>query len=243
MNNVDGQRGDWVLLDANIHEGVPDGRQIRGEVRSMFVPVRSVSKVESDIAAGRHLFDNGFPELGSDYYTFHGEVPWSRAYGSDVRNASGTARRLNDRAFDYFSSGWKDGIRVENSARSFAWESHHSDMNQTQVVFPAPPIAELLDLRVVAGSSGMLDADGRLATIYREAPGPGYGSHFLFMRRDLIDRYSATRGLKLLHAVGGERSMHYRFMDRRMSDQTRRLFQREASGFARVIGLSGEIQA
>jgi hypothetical protein len=194
------------------------------------------------MATGRNLFDNGFPGLGSDYYTFHGEVPWSPAYGSDVRNASGTARRLNDRAFDYFSSGWRNGIAVENSARSFAWEPHHSDMNQTQVVFPAPPIAEFLDLRVVGGSSDMLDADNKLATIYREAPGPGYGSHFLYMRRDLIDRYSAAKGLKLLHAVGGERSMHYRFMDRRMSDQTRALFQRQVSGFSRVIGLSGSLQ-
>jgi len=237
LNDVDGERGDWVLLDANIHEGVPDGREIRGEVRSMFVPVRSMSKVQAEIAAGRDLFDNGFVDLGSDYYTFHGEVPWSRAYGSDVRNASGKARRLNDRAFDYFSSGWRNGIAVENSARSFSWEPHHSDMNQTQVVFPAPPIAEFLDLRVVGGSSDMIDADGKLATIYRETPGPGFGSHLLYMRRDLIERYSATRGLRLVHAVGGERSMNYRFMDRRMSDQTRALFQRQVSGFSRVLGV------
>ncbi|WP_344060466.1 hypothetical protein [Terrabacter lapilli] len=237
LRSVDGERGDWILLDANIHEGVPDGREIRGEVRSMFVPIRSVSRVQAEIAAGRSLFDNGFVDLSADHYTFHGEVPWSRAYGSDVRTASGKASRLNDRAFDYFSSGWRTGIAVENSARSFSWEPHHSDMNQTQVVFPAPPIAEFLDLRVVGGSSDMLDADGRLATIYRETPGPGFGSHFLYMRRDLVDRYLATKRLRLVHAVGGERSMNYRLMDRRMSDETRALFQREVSGFSRAIWL------
>lgn len=237
LNDVDGNRGDWVLLDANIHEGVADGREVRGEIRSMFVRVRSVSRVKAEIAAGRDLFDNGFVRPGSDYYTFHGEVPWSRAYGSDVRNQSGKARHLNDRAFDYFSSGWRHGIAVENSARNFSWEPHHSDMNKTQVVFPAPPIAEFLDLRVVGGSSDMIEADGRLATIYREAPGPGYGSHFLYMRRDLIDRYSVSKGLRLVHAIGGERSMNYRVMDHRMSDQTRALFQREVSGFSRVIWL------
>lgn len=241
LNDVDGERGDWVLLDANIHEGVSDGREIQAEVRSMFVPVRSVSKVEAEIAAGRDLFVDGFVDRGSDYYTFHGEVPWSRAYGSDVRNGSGSARRLNDRAFDYFSSGWRKGIAVESSVRSFSWEVHHSEMNQTQVVFPAPPIAEFLDLRVVGGSSDMLDANGKLATIYRETPGPGFGSHFLYMRRDLIGRYLATRGLRLIHAVGGERSMNYRFMDRRMSDHTRALFQRHVSGFSRVIDLSGVV--
>lgn len=239
LSDVHGHRGDWVLLDANIHEGVPDGRELRGEVRSMFVPLRSVTKVAAEIGAGRDLFDNGFVGAGSDYYTFHGEVPWSRAYGSDVRNPSGTARRLNDRAFDYFSSGWRKGIAVESSVRRFSWEPHHSELNQVQVVFTAPPIAEFLDLRVVGGSSDMLDADGRIATIYRETPGPGFGSHFLYMRRDLIDRYEAARGLKLIHAVGGERTMNYRFRERRMSDNTRALFRREVSGFSRVIGLPG----
>jgi hypothetical protein len=37
--------------------------------------------------------------------------------------------------------------------------------------------------------------------------------------------------------------MHYRFMERRMSDHTRALFQRQVSGFSRVIGLSGGVEA
>ena len=238
LSDVDGNRGDWILLDANIHEGVEDGRELRGDVRSMFVPRRSLRSLKTEVAAGRNLFDNGFPGSGADYYTFHGEVPWSLSYGSDVRNPSGKARRLNDRAFDYFSSGWRRGIQVEDSVRRFSWEGHHSALNQTQVEFPAPPIAEFLALRVVGGSSDMVDPNGKLATIYRTKPGPGFGSHFLYMRRDLVERYESARNLTLLHAVGGERNMNYRLLDRQMSDKTRALFQRDVNGFSCVLGLT-----
>lgn len=236
-HEVDGRRGDWVLLDADIHEGAPDGRELRGEVRSMFVPPRSLFALRAEVDAGRDLFDDGFPGHGADYYTFHGEVPWSQSYGSDVRNPSGTARRLNDRAFTYFSDGWRRGFPVEDSVRRFGWESNRNELNQTQAVFPAPPIADLLDLRVVGGSSDMVDSTGNLATLYRTKPGPGYGAQYLYMRRDLIERYEGERNLTLIHAVGGQRSMNYRVMDRRMSDMTRALFRSDVSGFSCILGL------
>ena len=238
MTEVDGHAGDWILLDAGLHEGVQDGRELRGWVTSVFAPRRSVARLRTEVDAGRDLSDNGFPDLGADYYTFHGEIPWSLAYGSDVRRNDGRPRRVSDRAFDYFDRGWKTGIPVEDSCRRWSWESYHSDLNQVGgLVFPAPPIAVELRLRVVHGSSDMVDENGKLATIYREAPGPGYGCHFLYVRRDLVEKYSQGRNLQLVQAVVGERTVSYRVVERGLRDSLTELFQSRVHRFSAVFGL------
>lgn len=238
LPEVDGVVGDWVLLDAAMHEGETDGREVRGWVTSVFVPPRSVEQMRKEVASGRELGDRGFPETGADYYIYHGEIPWSETYGSDVRSERGVPKRLNDRAFDYFDSGWRRGIPVENSCRRWSWEDYHSQLNQVGgVVFPAPPIAEALNLRVAGGSSDMLDQKGRLATIFRRADGPGFGSYFLYMRRDLVERYAAGRGLRLVQAVVSERNVSYKAMERGISDSLREIFQSRVQVSGQVVGL------
>lgn len=238
IEEVDGHAGDWLLLDASLHEGVKDGRELLGWVTSVFAPKRSVARLRAEVEAGRNLGDHGFPDLGADYYTFHGEVPWSLSYGSDVRRKDGRPKRLSDRAFSYFDGGWKLGIPVEDSCRRWAWESHHSQLNQVgSLVFPAPPLAVDLKLRVVGGSSDMIDENGKLATVYREAPGPGYGCHFLYMRRDLVERYAQSRQLQLVQAVAGERSVSYRVIEGGLPESLRELFQSGVHRFSTVVGL------
>lgn len=238
LPEVDGVVGDWVLLDAAMHEGETDGREVRGWVTSVFVPPRSVEQMRKEVESGRELGDRGFPETGADHYTYHGEIPWAQTYGSDVRNERGMPKRLNDRAFDYFDSGWRRGIPVEDSCRRWSWEDYHSQLNQVGgVVFPAPPIAEALNLRVAGGSSDMLDQKGRLATIFRRADGPGFGSYFLYMRRDLVERYAAGRGLRLVQAVVSERDVSYKAMERGIPDSLREIFQSRVQVSGQVVGL------
>lgn len=238
LAGVDGHPGDWVLLNAAIHEGAEDGREMRGWVTSVFAPERSIVRLQAEVEAGRDLSDKGFPDLREDYYTYHGEVPWSLAYGSDVRTSSGLPRRMNDRAFDYFDRRWKPGIPVESTCRQWVWESYHSELNQIgPVVFPAPPLAVALKLRVVGGSTDMVDQRGKAATLYREAPGPGFGSHFLYMRRDLIESYIKDHRLRLVQAVTGERSVSYRTAEHGLPDSVKELFQAGRHRFGNVVGL------
>lgn len=159
-------------------------------------------------------------------------------YGSDVRTGRGLPRRLNDRAFDYFDSGWKRGILVEDSCRRWSWEDYHSQLNQVGgVVFPAPPIAEALNLRVAGGSSDMLDEKGKVATIFRRTDGPGFGSFFLYMRRDLVERYVEARRLRLVQAVVTERNVSYKAMEGGLPDSLRAVFQSRVQISGQVFGL------
>lgn len=238
LPEVDGVVGDWVLLDAAIHQGSGDGREVRGSVTSVFVPPRSMDQLRKEVESGRELSDRGFPDSGADYYTYHGEVPWSEMYGSDVRTERGRPKRLIDRAFNYFDSGWRRGVPVESSCRRWSWEGHHSQLNQIGgVVFPAPPIAEALNLRLAGGSSDMLDEKGRLATIFRREDGPGFGSYFLYMRRDLVQSYAASRRLTFVQAVVGERNVGYRAMEGGISDSLRQAFQSGVQVSGQVVGL------
>ena len=238
MGEVDGIVGDWILLDAAMHEGVADGREARGWVTSVFVPLRSVDRMRREVESRRHLGDRGFPDIGADYYTYHGEVPWSGMYGSDVRTSRGLPKRLNDRAFDYFDRGRRRGIPVEDSCRRWAWEDYHSQLNQVGgVVFPAPPVAEALNLRIAGGTSDMLDEKGRVATIFRRADGPGFGSSFLYMRRDLVERYVGSRRLRLVQAVIAERNVSYKAMEGGLSNALSAAFQSRVQMSEQVFGL------
>jgi hypothetical protein len=236
LASVDGVSGPWVLLEANFHEGVDDGRELRGEVRSAFARPGSISALRAEVTSGASLTNHALPAGGADYYTYHGEIPWSHAFGSDIRNAGGAPRRLGDRAFDYFDNHWRPGVPVEATTRRWSWESHHSDLNQLGGIYlPAPALAVALDLRVSNGSSDMIDDHGRVATIYRQAPGPGFGTSLLYMRRDLVDRYALERELVIVHTITGERTLNYRKLDRQLPEGLQSLFQNYKDRFSTVV--------
>jgi hypothetical protein len=230
-----------MLLDSYIREQCADGRELRWTVDSAFINERSVDRFRAETKARPGASGNGLPRPGSDYYAYHGEIPWSPAYGSDVRTAHGAPRHMNDRAFEYFEHNRsKPGIPVESACRRWEWESYHSQLNQTgSLVFPAPPIAEALGLRILDGISDMRDRHGTLATVYRETPSPGFTSHVLYMRRDLIEQYTQTRGLRLLQVVAGERMVDSGSMQHDHPPAVQALFQSGADRFSIMIGLDG----
>lgn len=232
--DVDGAVGDWVLLDATIRQEGSHGREVVAHVSSVMATSRNVDRLKREFAAGRSFGDQGIPGGGTDYYTYLGEVPWSCRYGSDVRTSTGAPRRMRERAFDYYAGGrWRAGIPVEAATRHWAWESYHSELNQVGGVdFPAPVLAEFLDLRSAGGSADLIDKAGKVATLFRVAPGPAFGSHYLYIRRDLLNRYLLARGLHLVRAVWGERTMHYDFFESgNISDEQRDPFVRRVNTF------------
>ena len=229
-HNVDGHPSDWILLDADIHEGVPDGRELRGWVTSVFASAGSVSRIRAELNAGRDIADRGLPEPGSDHYTYHGEIPWSPNYGSDVRTPSGRPRHTGARAFGYFDGRWKSGIPVESTCRRWAWESHQSPIDQGGPrVFPSPALATALKLRVIGGSSDMVDQHGKVASLLREATGPGFGSRFLYVRRDLVESYMNDRRVELVQTVVGERDLRYDYFEQGLPDSLQVLYEARAN--------------
>ena len=57
------------------------------------------------------------------------------------------------------------------------------------------------------------------------------------MRRDLIERYTTERRLRLVQAVTGERSISYRSVERGLPESVQQLFQAGVHRFGAVVGL------
>lgn len=239
--DVDGIVGDWVLLDAVIRANGSNGREVVTYVASVMASASNSRRLRDEFTSGRGFGSHGVPESGTDYYTYFGEVPWSLRFGSDVRAASGVPKHMLQRAFDYYANGrWRSGIAVEAATRTWAWESYHSELNQTgSVEVPAPPLADFLGLQSVNASADLIDPAGQIGTIYRESPGNGLGSHYLYIRRDLLDGYLARRKLQLVRAVWGERTLHYDLFKEDISDELRQPLIRRANTF-RFADLAGE---
>jgi hypothetical protein len=238
LERVDGETGPWVLVDAVVNEGVDDGRETRGWVTSAFVPEHAVPAVRTEFSRRAPKYGD-LPEPGTDYYTFAGEVPWSVLFGSDIRRADGQPRVMNDRAFDDYVGGrWRSGIRVEAASRAWAWEGYHSPLNKVDnFKFPSPAFATFHSLRGVSGSADLIDSAGNLATMFRRSEGPGFGSSFLYIRRDLVDAYSSSRSLRLVTVIGGERTLHHEFFEGPLPADLQAVFQSGANDFGISVGL------
>jgi DNA replication protein DnaC len=231
METIDGHAGPWTLVDASISEGSGDGREIRSWVSAMYFHQRSVNRVRHELRQ-RQYGDNVFPRIADDYYTFLGEVPWSPVFAAHDRNRNGTPRRLPDTAFNYYGgTRWRDGLRVEASSRHVGLESGRSrTMEYRAVVVPSLPFATFHNLRMEDGLSDMIDRNGDLATIFRRVDGPGYGSYYFYIRRDLLKQYLVSHQLQLAQSLHGERTLNYRRMDP-MRDSIRKIMQAGLNDF------------
>lgn len=108
----------------------------------------------------------------------------------------------------------RTGLPVEVPVVYWAWESHHSMMNQIGgAYFPAPALCR--DLNLVSGGRSVDLHDGRgQASLFTLGPSEesGASSHFLFLREDLLNRYLAATGQRLLWFAWGERDFKTAFL-------------------------------
>jgi hypothetical protein len=144
-----------------------------------------------------------------------------------------------DRAFNDYSRGkWQAGFAVEATTRIWGWEPYHSELNQVRSIFvPSPAITEFLGLRSVRGSADLVDADGRVVSIFRRFPGPSYGSHFLYVRKDAIEAFAKSRSLRLVTVIRGERTLDHDYIDRPLPEKLQAVFQSRVADFSSVVGL------
>lgn len=209
-SSVDGHCGPWVVLDGFIDRQQPsDGREARTFIRALLMNPRLVRRFERTFAASEYP-GNDLHDIPEDYYTYAGEVPWSRQFGTDVRSSTGDPRPSRVDLLSQFQNGrWVHGPLVEVPVHECGWESYHSVFNRAgHAVYPSPAVCHALDLRAFGSVGDLRDGRGRLATLYRtwnDSSGDYFGSHLLYLRRDLLNRYLRQTGQVLVWASWGER--------------------------------------
>jgi hypothetical protein len=91
--------------------------------------------------------------------------------------------------------------------RQYSWESYHSVLNQAG--FPnvlARQLTDHLDLKGQPQTFDMFDPNSKRASIaFRHGEDHWNSEHFLYIRRDLLDRFLAEQGLRMVWITWGER--------------------------------------
>ncbi|MDX2199627.1 MAG: hypothetical protein SF069_11735 [Phycisphaerae bacterium] len=211
---VDGAHGPWVLLDGHVEQtAASDDRRVFTLFRGVLTSARSVRALIAGYFACPYPGNDAIPRLVEDYYTYWGEVSWSRRFASSLWNRNGRAKSDRKKAFSEVSGSTDEsGVYIELPACQFIWESHHSELNSVSAVtVPAPALIEHLQLRGRPQELDFADGSGRVASLYREfrAERDAYASHLLYLRADLLAEYLRASNQSLVWMVWGERGWRF----------------------------------
>ncbi len=85
MKEVAGIDGKWVLLDGFIQESASnDPRRIFTFLKSIFVESKHIPQLRYRFNRHEYPGNSYIPDVPQEYYTFAGEIPWSKKYGSEL---------------------------------------------------------------------------------------------------------------------------------------------------------------
>jgi hypothetical protein len=211
---IDGKPGPWLALEGFVQQSShDDDRMLFTFFRGILVKRERTTELIAGFNALEYPGNRAIPEASKDYYTYAGEIPWSKHFAAHLRDEKGRAKPDEQAAFAvHDGKRWLPGIPVEIPACDFNWESYHSALNQTSgIVFLAPALCERFDLRNHQGEWDLYEQSGRPATAYRESKDEkdNFRSRLLYLRADLMANYLSPE-LDLVWFVWGERGFHYK---------------------------------
>ncbi len=102
---VDGIHGPWVLLDGFIQESSEtDRRDIFTFLRGLLVSANDLKRAQSEFQRRIYPGNDAIPRAWEDHFTFGGEIPWSRHFGSHLRVQDGRHGRHLAEAFESYKT-------------------------------------------------------------------------------------------------------------------------------------------
>ncbi len=94
---VDGLKGPWALLYGFINEAAQDDpRKVFTFLKGVFVKSSDISKLRRRFNSREYPGNLSIPEAFSDYYTFAGEIPWSKKYGFEFFKPGESKRHIDE---------------------------------------------------------------------------------------------------------------------------------------------------
>ena len=194
---LEGASGPWVLLHGFVERSSED-KSIFSFFDGILVQKQHTKKLLELLTAMEYPGNHAIPRPESEYYTFAGEVPWADTW-----------RHQQDP--QTVGSG-PDEIPVVIPIRDYAWESYHSNENQSGgAPFLTKEVGEDLQLYVRIPSTRTAEQGSSSPATITVRSGESYkdSESILFIRKDLLDRYTAKHGMDLVLFVWGERRANY----------------------------------
>lgn len=250
LERIKNEQGSWILLDGFIeHQDKVTKLEVFSFLRGLLIENENVDTFKEKYLAKEYPGNSAIPDIPDDYYTFAGEIPWSKKHAAYFRDAKGNPKRNINEAFKESKFVTKKGpkkeirvvrkllgndgveifnkiidlqqngeyielpgVKLEIPAFRYSWEGYHSTVNDySGYKVPAPFISNYLELSFRNQSPDLFDRDGKLATRYVSLNNTSVseGSHLLYIRKDLLEKYLSCTNQTIIWAIWGERQVHY----------------------------------
>lgn len=216
-SSLDGEPGPWVLAWAQISQGddLP-GRRVFSLVPCGLVSEDDVPRVTRDLQSVSHPGRWALPEPLPHHYIYAGEIPWNPLFAPSEED----------------SDPQQVGTGLSNE---YAWESYHSSLNEAGgAIVPTREFAEMFQLHGAPQTFDLFEADGQRATISCRPDAPWRGS-LLYLRGDLLARYIASRGGRLVWIAWGERELLDDPPRHHVDPQVAEIYERNENMHRRVL--------
>lgn len=205
---LEGNQGDWILVDAYIEEEEPRGRRFFKFANAVAIPkefVRKIIKAGEEIRVDKPQF----------YYAFHGENPWSMQWWRTDDFEDDAIPRLSQAAWN-ISLGVR-GLAVQ--CRIFVcrmcWEGYHSSENQCgSGVLLDPAFAKECALRLNPHEWSYNDKEEKMAAVSYVDSTRGYRRELTYIRSDILRSYLQRHNYELILSSFGERQLAYNCPER-----------------------------
>jgi hypothetical protein len=188
-DKIGGQKGPWVAVHGSVKaDGSEIGRFAWAFISALVTPQESVAKLTAALNGGkRPSVTRAAP---SDYYTFAGEIPWHPNFAAGAISELGL-----ENAYSEEVALGPEEIKVEVLAHEYAWESHHSEMNQAGTArVPSRSFSDCFDLRTSPQAFDQFLPDGTRATVTLKEI-DGLDGDILYIREDLFWQYVGERAV------------------------------------------------
>ena len=240
VNNLNGSENEWVCLDGFIaQEDKQFNREIFASIRGMVVKEEDYIEF-LDLIKNKDFRYDKIPRVSENYYTYAGEMnTLDDATYSNFRIVEfqiGTKKRIVKRGepgyFPRFLLDEKNNLASQPDERiidevqtkkfeilmpvaQYNWESYHSSVNQAghQYVV-SKEISFYLNLIDAPQTFDLYEKNGKLASInLRYRKDYNTNQHFVYFRKDLIDKFLKDNQYKFIWGLWGEKQLSFEEYD------------------------------
>ena len=203
MNDLGGILGPWVLSEGFVVHGDKDGgRELFSFLRGIFVQESDIDRLTDILQTTDYPGNFAISHIPESHRICAGEIPWASNFIQDKSVNDGVAFRK---------------ISIGTTAFGYGWAENYSEGNQNfQILFPSPDICAKLRLSRSGRGVDLVDMNGLPASLYRadeaklrNAKEVKEKFQFLYLRKDLLDKYLRATDKRLVWIIWGERQLSH----------------------------------
>ena len=207
LNLPDESSRPWVMLEGDVtHRNENNKRDVSSFLCGLFLEKRNIPRLKNALRHSAHP-GNDVPSCVYDYTVFGSEIPWSPNFMDLHPETQTTAfNGIPVQTTVMHSKGNKNRSRDDTLMFSEAW-------------YPVPDICGKLRLSRRGRGVDLVDNNGEPASLYRADAGQTnpkrFGEpqnndfQFVYLRKDLLDKYLRLTGKQLVWVIWCERRIDY----------------------------------